>query len=196
MYTIQQFFYSPYYFWTIPTNIEICQCDPSLYKKKDKQLPNNYCPISLLSSIGKTMERSVHKYVYNYFIQNQVFTPFQSGFIQGELTTYQLLDLYDTFCEAVDNGKEVRVVVLDITKAFDRVWHRGLLHKLHSIGISGYLLKWFESYLTNRQQRVVINGKMSSYLKVPVWVPQGSILGSLLFLIYINDIVLELNCCI
>ena len=167
-----------------------------VYKKGDKQIPNNYRPISLLSVVGKTMERSVHKYVYNYCAQHRVFTPFQSGFIQGDSTTYQLINLYDTFCEAVDNGKEVRVVFLDISKAFDRVWHRGLLHKLHSIGISGHLLKWFENYLSDRVQRVVINGKASSYLKIPAGVPQGSILGPLLFLIYINDIVLELDCCI
>ena len=167
-----------------------------VYKKGDKQLPNNYRPISVLSVIGKTMERSVHKYVYNYCAQHQVFTPFQSGFIQGDFTTYQLINLYGSFCEAVDNGKEVRVVFLDISKAFDRVWHRGLLHKLHYIGISGDLLKWFENYLSNREQKVVINGKASSYLKIPAGVPQGSILGPLLFLVYINDIVLELNCCI
>ena len=167
-----------------------------VYKKGDKQICNNYRPISLLSILGKTMERSVHKYVYNYCIENKVFTPFQSGFIQGDSTTYQLINLYNTFCEAVDAGKEVRVVFLDITKAFDRVWHRGLLHKLYSIGISGHLLKWFESYLSDRQQRVVINGKTSSYMKIPAGVPQGSILGPLLFLIYINDIVTELNCSI
>ena len=125
-----------------------------------------------------------------------MFTPFKSGFIQGGSTTYQLINLYDSFCEAVGNGKEVRVVFLDITKAFDRVLHRGLLHKLHLIGISGGLLKLFENYLSNREQRVVINGKASSNLKIPAGVPQGSILGPLLFLIYINDIVLELNCCI
>ncbi|MCG8048301.1 MAG: reverse transcriptase family protein [Candidatus Thiodiazotropha endolucinida] len=165
-----------------------------VFKKGDKQLPNNYRPISLLSGLGKTMERLVHKHVYNYCIQNNILTASQSGFIQGDSTTYQLLQLYDTFCEAVDNGKEVRVVFLDITKAFDRVWHKGLLHKLVAIGISDNLLNWFASYLSSRKQRVVINGKTSSYQTVPAGVPQGSILGPLLFLIYINDIVLELNC--
>ena len=81
-----------------------------VYEKGDKQLPNNYRPISLLSVIGKTMERSVHNYVYNYCTQHKVFTPFQSGFVQGDSATYQLINLYDTFFESVDNGKEVRVV--------------------------------------------------------------------------------------
>ena len=81
-----------------------------VFKKGNKQIPNNYRPISLLSGLGKTRERSVYKHVYNYYIQNQVFTPHQSGFIQGDSTTYQLLHLHDTFCEAVDIGKEVRVV--------------------------------------------------------------------------------------
>ena len=142
------------------------------------------------------MEISVYKYVYNYLIKNKVFTPFQSGFIQCDSTTYQLINLYDSFCEAVDNGKEVRVVFLDTSKAFDRVWHWGLLHKLHSVDISGHLLKWFENYLSDRQQRVFINGKTSSYLNVPAGVLQGSILGPLLFLVYNNDIVLDLNCSI
>ena len=117
-----------------------------IHKKDDKSLPSNYRPISLLSSIGKTMERCVHKHLYNYVV-----SPFQSGFIQGDSTTYQLLHTYHTFCEAVDNGKEVRAVFCDISKAFDRVWHKGLLHKLRGIGCSEQVLKWFTSYLSGRR---------------------------------------------
>ena len=141
------------------------------------------------------MERSVRKYVYNYCVQHQVFTPFQSGFVQGDSTTYQLIKLYGSFCEAVDNWKEIRAVFLDISKDFDRVWRRGLLHKLHSIGIPGDLAKWIENYSSNREHGLVINDKAPSYLKIPIGVPQCSILGPLFFLIYINDIILELNCC-
>ena len=90
-------------------------------------------------------------------------TPLQSGFIPGDSTTYQLLHTYHRFCEAVASGKEVRVVFCDISKAFDRVWHRGLLHKLSSLGITGNLLKWFSSYLSNRRQRVVLNGTCSGW---------------------------------
>ena len=93
------------------------------------------------------------------------------------------------FCEAVDNAKEVRAVFYDISKAFDRVWHKGLLHKLRGIGFSGKVLLWFSSYLSGRRQRVVLIGKFSKWVEVLAGVPKGSILGPLLFLIYTNCIV-------
>ena len=160
-----------------------------IYKKDDKSAPSNYRPITLLSSFGKTMERCVHKRLYNYAIEHRILTLFQSGFIQGDSTTYQLLHTYHNFCEAIDNGKEIRVVFCDINKAFDRVWHRGLLHKLRAIGCSEKVTEWFASYLSNRRQRVVINGQTSEWEFIFAGVPQGSILGPLLFLIFINDIV-------
>ncbi|MEW8545738.1 MAG: reverse transcriptase domain-containing protein, partial [Candidatus Thiodiazotropha sp.] len=156
-----------------------------LHKKDDKSLPSNYRPITLLSILGKTMERCIHKYLYNFVIINQILTPFQSGFVQGDSTTYQLIHTYHTFCESVDNGKEVRTVFCDISKAFDRVWHRGLLHKLSGIGCSDKIIQWFASYLSGRQQRVVFNGQCSDWTPVQAGVPQGSILGPLLFLLYI-----------
>ncbi|MCG7879157.1 MAG: reverse transcriptase domain-containing protein, partial [Candidatus Thiodiazotropha endolucinida] len=167
-----------------------------IHKKDEKSLPGNYRPISLLSIAGKTMERCVHKHLYNYITAHQMITPFQSGFVQGDSTTYQLLHTYHTFCEAVDSGKEVRAVFCDITKAFDRVWHKGLLHKLKNIGCSDPVLNWFTSYLSGRRQRVVINGKCSGWAPVEAGVPQGSILGPLLFLVYINDIVKNISCSI
>ena len=114
-----------------------------IHKKEDKSLPSNYRPISLLSTVRKPMERCVHKHLFNYIGRNILLTPFQSGFIPGDSTTNQLLQIYHTFCEAVDNGKEFRVVFCDISKAFDRVWHKGLLYKLAAMGISDYLLRWF-----------------------------------------------------
>ena len=97
------------------------------------------------------------------------------------------------FCEVVDSGREVRVLFCDISKAFDRVWHRGLIHKLRDMGCSDELLTWFSSYLSNRRQRVVYNGQTSDWTFVHADVPQGSIIGPLLFLIYINDIVNQLH---
>ena len=121
------------------------------------------------------MERCIYKHFYNYIVENNILTPFQSGFRQGDSTTYQLLHSYHMFCEAVDGGKEVQVVFCDISKASDRVWHRGLLHKLESIGVSEFLLSWSQSYLRDRRQRVVLNGQTSDWAFVEAGVPQGSI---------------------
>ena len=120
--------------------------------------------------------------LFNHLRDNDILTSFQSGFIPGDSNTDQLTFLYNTFCQALDASKEVWVVFGDISKAFDRVWHTGLLHKLQSIGISGELLKWLSSYLEGRKQRVVLQGVESKWNYIKAGVPQGSILGPLFFL--------------
>ena len=164
------------------------------YKKGRQIITKQLPPYIAFNIAGKTMERCVHKHLYNYMVTNQLLTPLQSGFREGDSTTNQLLHTYHKICEAVDKGKEIRAVFCDINKAFDRVWHKGLLYKLRCMGCSNRVVKWFESYLSQRRQRVVINGQSSDRVHILAGVPQGSILGPLLFLIYINDIVKHIGC--
>ena len=151
--------------------------------------PSNYRPISLLCTPGKCFERVVFKHLYKHFKENHILTPLQSGFVPGDSTVNQLTFLYNTFSHALDSEK-----FCDISKAFDRVWHEGLLLKVEAAGIKGSLPTWFRSYLSNRKQRVVLPGSESQWNDIRAGVPQGSILGPLLFLLFINDIVKDIGC--
>ena len=142
------------------------------------------CTTSLLNAFDKVLERVVFKhliYLYNHFRDNNILIPLQSGFIPKDSIINQLTFLYDKLCQALDNGKKVRVVFCDISKAFDRVWHAGLLCKLEALGISGSLLSWFSSYLSNRRQRVTLPGVYSDWKYIKAGVPQGSIKGTFSF---------------
>lgn len=122
------------------------------------------------------MEKIVYKHLFNFLTDHNVITSLQSGFVPGDSTVNQLVDIYNTFCNALGQGKEVRAVFCDISKAFDRVWHKGLLFKLKRMGINGSLFDWFFNDLSDRKQKIVIPGAIFSWGYIIAGVPQGSIL--------------------
>ena len=133
---------------------------------------------------------------FTFFVQNQLFTDCQSGFIPGDSCISQLLSITQESHKSFDCNppEDIRGVFLDISKAFDKVWHEGLIFKLKTYGFEGKSIMFLENYLKNRNQRVVLNGLNSSWKKISAGVPQGSVLGPLLFLIYINDIFQSVKC--
>ena len=167
-----------------------------VHKKNEKNLKGNYRPISLLPVFGKILEKLIYDSLYSHLATCDLLNPRQSGFRHGDSTIKQLLSITHTIFKALDCNPpcDVRSVYLDISKAFDRVWHDGLLYKLERCGISGQLLFLITSFLKDRKQRTVLNGQCSSWGDISAGVPQGSILGPLFFLVYINDLTEDLRC--
>ena len=163
---------------------------------KEKNLKENYGPISLLPIFSKILMKLIYDSLYSCLIKEMLLNPSQSGFRPGDSTINQLLFITHSVFEAFDCNPtlEVRSVYLDISKVFDRVWHDGLICKLRRCGISGNLLLLLRSFLSNRKQKTVLNGQSSGWENISAGVPQGSILGPLFFLIYINDLSQRLRC--
>ena len=133
--------------------------------------------------------------LYEYIVKSNLISKNQSGFTLGDSTSNQLIDYVNEIHKAFDyrNSLEVRSVFLDLTKAFDKVWHEGLMFKLKQNGVEGRLLILFANYLSNRKQRVILDGCTSDYHDIQSRVPQGSVLGPILFLIFINNLEKDIN---
>ena len=174
----------------VPEKLKLAKLIPIFKKVLDEERlePGNYRPISLLSIINKLLEKLMYKLLISFVNKHKVLYKYQFGFRKNHSTTLALIEITDNILKDLEEGMHTAGIFIDFKKAFDTVDHNILFSKLEHYGIRGQALDWLKSYLTNRQQFAYVNGKNSTKQKITYGVPQGSVLGPLLFLIFTNDI--------
>ena len=170
-----------------PEKLKLARITP-VFKKGSRFDIDNYRPISVLSNFSKLFEKAMYHHLYSYLEELKILYPLQFGFREKCSTTHTLVSLTESICQSIDNKEfGCGIFNIDLKKAFDTVNHAILLTKLNHYGIRGVVLDWLKSYLSSkRKQFVNVNGHNSLSLPVTCGVPQGSILGPLLFLLYVN----------
>jgi hypothetical protein len=171
----------------IPDSLKIAKVVP-IYKKGDRSLFSNYRPISILPAFSKIIEKLAYKRIILFLNKYNILNDYQFGFRKHKSTDMAIHTLVDKFYEAIENDKYMLAVFIDFSRAFDTISHDILLKKLHFYGFRGKAHEWIKNYLTNRKQFVAYTNSYSHIGEISVGVPQGSILGPLLFLLYVNDI--------
>ena len=172
----------------LPKSLKIAKIIP-IYKNDDPTQITNYRLISLLPSISKILEKIAYKRLYSFLNINNILIPNQYGFRKNHSTDYAILQLCDKITDSLSKKEHIIGIFMDLSKAFDTIDHNILIYKLRAYGVRGNAISWFEDYLRNRCQFVAYKSNTSQTSMVKCGVPQGSILGPLLFLIYVNDII-------
>ena len=176
----------------VPNKLKIAKIVP-LFKKKNPEYIENYRPVALISIFAKLLEKLMHNRLYDFLTIHNILIPVQFGFRKKYSTSLSVINFSDYILQELDKGNFCCGVFMDLSKAFDTIDHHILLKKLFIYGLRGIPLQWFQNYLHERKQYVVVDGVESTHLNVDVGVPQGSVLGPLLFLIYVNDIIKSSN---